>query len=185
MNRNPNSYALHTINKNRNRDPYMSVMRSIVAPVSGYKYLFVAGLQGEIGPTGATGFTGFTGFTGATGGNGSSIIGVNTPVFFNTIGASIDSDGNLLLGAYYLSGGSSINIIGHAIWSCSGSSPSSAAISLATLSSLTLASSNPGNGTVGDLVVAIVRDTTNSITYRITALKVSSGSYNIIVEQLM
>jgi hypothetical protein len=108
----------------------------------------------------------------------------DTTVSLSTIGASIDASGNFFLGSY-VGSATSIDIYGQATWSCDGVSPSRTTISLASTSTLTLASTNPGTGTLGDVVVAIVTDTSNSHMYRITGQVVLSGNYSVIIEQLM
>ena len=150
------------------------------------------GDTGTVGDTGAKGDTGVFGETGATGptGPGLTIAYINnqpadTTVSLSTIGASIDGSGNFLLGAYVDSSSTTIDIYGQATWSCDGISPSRTTISLASTSALTLASTNPGTGVVGDVVVAIVTDTSNSLMYRITGQTLFSGNYTVVIEQLM
>jgi hypothetical protein len=131
----------------------------------------------DLGPTGPTGPSLST-----------KISAINqvagTTVSLNTIKAYMSSAGALWLGS---NTGSSINVYGQAAWNVNGGSPTSSQITLASVNSLTSASTSPGAGGQGDLVVAVITDTTNNATYRVTGQQTSSsqsGNYSIIIEQL-
>ena len=151
------------------------------------------GPTGSIGPTGDMGSIGNTGPTGIQGPTGSSTNtyltsainqAAETTVSMNTIKAYMATDGTLWLGS---NTGSAIAVYGQAQWTFFGSAGAGSTISLPTLNSLANATNCPTSGNRGDLMVAVVTDTTNSVTYRVTGQQTGTaktGNYSIIIEQL-
>lgn len=145
------------------------------------------GSGSETGPTGDAGPTGSQGPTGSSIGSYlTSAINqaAGTTVAINTIKAYMATDGTLWLGS---NTGGTIAVYGQAQWTYFGSAGAGSTISLPTLSSLANAINCPTSGNRGDLVVAVVTDTTNSVTYRVTGQQTGAaktGNYSIIIEQL-
>jgi len=107
-----------------------------------------------------------------------------TTISLNTIKAYMATDGTLWLGS---NTGSAISVYGQAQWTFFGSSGAGSTISLGSLNALANATTCPTSGTRGDLMVAVVTDTTNSVTYRITGQQTGpakTGNYTIVIEQI-
>ena len=107
-----------------------------------------------------------------------------TTVSMNTIKAYMSSAGALWLGS---NTGGAINVYGQAQWTYFGSAGAGSTISLGGLTSMTTATATPGSGVRGDLVTAVVTDTTNSATYRVTGQQTGAavtGNYTIVIEQI-
>ena len=131
---------------------------------------------GSLGPTGQTGPTGTTTRTAIHQAAG-------TIVMMNTIKAYMSSAGALWLGS---NTGTALNLYGQGTWTYFGG-VSGSSISLVGLNAFASATSTPGTGRQGDLVVAVVTDTTNNATYRVTGQQTGvsvTGNYSIIIEQL-
>jgi hypothetical protein len=107
-----------------------------------------------------------------------------TTISMNTLKAYMATDGTLWLGS---NTGSNINVYGQAQWTYFGSAGAGSTISLGNLNSLTNATNCPTSGNRGDLMVAVVTDTTNNATYRVTGQQTGASktdNYSIIIEQI-
>jgi hypothetical protein len=107
-----------------------------------------------------------------------------TTVSMNTLKAYMATDGTLWLGS---NTGSAINVYGQAQWTYYGSAGAGSTINLSNLSGMTNATNCPTSGNRGDLMVAVVTDTSNNATYRVTGQQTGtskSGNYSIIIEQI-
>jgi hypothetical protein len=107
-----------------------------------------------------------------------------TLVSLNTIKAYMSTAGALWLGT---NTGSAINVYGQATITYFGAAPGGSTIALASLNSMTSAVAAPGGGHIGDIITAVVTDTTNGYMYRITSQQYTtsqSDKYNIVIEQL-
>ncbi|NBO71105.1 hypothetical protein EBV26_11575 [bacterium] len=94
------------------------------------------------------------------------------------------SSGALWLGS---NTGSSIDVYGQATLTFFGAAPTGSTIALTSLTSMTSAVPAPGAGHIGDIIMAIVIDTTNAYMYRITGQQYTtsqSGNYNVVIERL-
>jgi len=107
-----------------------------------------------------------------------------TLVSLNTIRAYMSSAGAMWLGT---NTGTAINVYGQATLVYFGSGPGASTITLTSLTSMTNAVAAANAGHIGDMMVAVVTDTTNGYMYRITSQQYTtsqSGNYNLVIEQL-
>ena len=107
-----------------------------------------------------------------------------TTISMNTLKAYMSSAGALWLGS---NTGGAINVYGQGQWTYYGAAGAGSTIELVGLTSLTSAAATPGQGRQGDLITAVVTDTTNSITYRVTGQQTGAavtGNYTIVIEQI-
>jgi hypothetical protein len=175
--------AVNTISK-FNQIPIQVVDPINIGPTGG---LTVGGSTVSSGASG-TGPTGAIGPTGSTPPVYKSAIvnqAATTIVSMNTLKAYMSTSGAIWLGS---NTGGAINVYGQATWTIYGLDPLGSTISLPSLNSMTSAAPTPGSGHRGDLVVAVVTDTTNSYVYRVTGQQFGtsvSGNYSVIIEQLV